>query len=547
MEQDSDFDELPTQPSDQGVRQSHKLEIVGALASGVAHDFNNLLMGIIGCADVSLSKLEEGHPARTAVNEIRNAALRGTVNVSQLMAFSKQREPQRDVVDLNEVLSDTYQMLQPLIGEDVEFDLTPSPTPVYTLCDASQIEQILLNLAINARHAMPHGGTFSVSTEAVDDRSDSVAHSAVPGGVRYALLTVSDTGCGMNEETKRRAFEAFFTTRATGTGLGLWTVRRIIEQNGGFVDLESDVGRGTTFRIFLPLVEDYTERPQQPSSMPPQVGHSLVLVIDDEPLVRLAVEHYLTQGGYRVLSAPDGPTALAIVRGHSEPIAAVVTDVVLSGMPGPEILREVKRLRPRVGAVFVSAHSLEELLSQGRVDETVPVLQKPVDAETLVHAVARCIADASIESCGGPARTAGPPIPLTGSTADVEGRRRVVLLVDDDETTREALEELFSAAGYDVLEASNGNQALDIANGHAGTIDILVTDICLRDIDGLELAERIGGARPDMAVLYLSAWPRFDPAVRNAVQKRPRTAFVPKPTVFETLLAEVQRLIDTEA
>jgi CheY-like chemotaxis protein/two-component sensor histidine kinase len=448
----------------------------------------------------------------------------------------------RTVVDLNEILSDVHQMLERLIGEDVVFDLDLAPTSVHAHCDPNQIEQILLNLAVNARHAMPQGGTFTIRTEVVRGPS-RMAKNPTAADASYALLTISDTGCGMDEETQSRAFDAFFTTKAQGTGLGLWTVRRIAEQNGGYCELQSEVGNGTTFRIFLPFVSNYRVRSKPTSSVPPRAENALVLVVDDEPMVRLALEHYLTQGGYRVLSAGDGPTALAIVRGRAEPISAIVTDVVLPGIPGPEILQQVRRLMPCVGALFLSAHSPDDLLGQGRIDGSVRVLQKPVDVERLLTAVAECIAEASTPSAADAARVDELSVVSSEETAPFEGRRPVLMLVDDDDTTRETLQELFVAAGYDVVEATSGKEALSIAREYGGIIDVLITDICLDDIDGLDLVERLHPLRPDMAVLYLSGWPSDDPSIRMALQKRTRVSFVPKPIVFDRLLGELRRII----
>lgn len=517
--------------------QSQRLELIGALASGVAHDFNNLLMGIIGCADISLSKLNEDHPARAPVTEIRNAALRGTANVSQLVTFCRKRPAHREVVDLNEIVSDTYRMLSKLIGEDVRLDVALAPTPVCTLGDECQFEQILLNLAINARHAMPEGGTFTVETAVIGSpisSGDAQMTQAEP----QALITVSDTGCGMDLETQRRAFEPFFTTKATGTGLGLSTVRAIVEQNGGRIELESEVGRGTTFRIYLPFVEHQERKSSRPSSIPPAVDQALILVVDDEPLVRLALEHYLTQGGYRVLSAADAQTALAIARARSEPIAFVVSDIVLPGMRGPDLVREVKNLRPNIGALLLSAHPSDDLLAQGLIDESACVLQKPVDPEALLLAVGRGIAEAS----KGEVRL-GSSTDDSATTGVLVGRRSVILLVDDDDLTRETLRELFENEGYEVLEGVSGRDAQRISNEHEGPIDLLITDICLYDADGLDLVNRLDATRSDMAVLYLSGWPGSDPAVKKAVRQRANTDFLQKPVAFEDLVMEVKHLL----
>jgi two-component system cell cycle sensor histidine kinase/response regulator CckA len=367
-------------------RQAQRLEAVGRLAGGVAHDFNNILTAISGYTDMLLDDANPGDPRRQDLEEIRTAAQRAAGLTRQLLAFSRKQVLQTRVLDLNAVVQTLEKMLRRLIGEDIALVFTPGADLGAVRADPGQLEQVILNLAVNSRDAMPEGGKLTIETANITlDESYVREHTgAAPG--RYVLLAVSDTGIGMDEETRSHMFEPFFTTKeqGKGTGLGLATVYGIVKQSGGYVWVYSEPGRGATFKIYLPRVDEPVDGEESVSGLPEVAGGGeTVLLAEDDAGVRQVVAEVLTQKGYRVLRADDGQTALALARENREAVRLLITDIVMPGMPGRELAGLVVALCPGVRVLFMSGYTDDAVVRHGVLQEGTPYLQKPFTPRAL--------------------------------------------------------------------------------------------------------------------------------------------------------------------
>jgi two-component system, cell cycle sensor histidine kinase and response regulator CckA len=368
--------------------QAQKMESVGRLAGGIAHDFNNLLTVINGTCDLVLDELVDGGRLHSDLTQVRISGERAAGLTRQLLAFSRRQVMQRRVVSLAAVASDLEPMLRRLIGEDVAITVSPEETAGHVRADPGQLEQVLINLVVNARDAMPKGGSLNIEVTSVEldaDLAATVGHEVLAGP--YVVLAVSDSGTGMDEATKARLFEPFFTTKAPGygTGLGLSTVYGIVKQNEGYIQVSSEVGRGTTFSIYLPRVMASLEpAPIMPAGRPGGT-ETILLVEDEEDLAYLAVK-MLTRAGYTVLTALSGSEALEILGSHPGQVALVITDIVMPLMSGPMLKSECQRLRPGIKVLFMSGYTADVVLRHG-VDEGMPFLHKPFSAAQLTQAV----------------------------------------------------------------------------------------------------------------------------------------------------------------
>jgi two-component system cell cycle sensor histidine kinase/response regulator CckA len=367
------------------LRQAQKMEAVGRLAGGVAHDFNNLLTVIKGHSDLLEMKLGTLSPAQSSIAQVRKAADRATTLTRQLLAFSRMQVLQPRVLDLNSLISDVGKMLPMLIGEEIEYTFRPGDSLARVKADPSQIEQVLVNLAVNAHDAMPKGGKLTITTQnVVLDPAYARSHPpTVPG--RYVLLTVADTGAGMDEATRARIFEPFFTTKelGKGTGLGLATVYGVVKQSGGYIWVDSAPGQGTRFEIFLP---QSAAPPQLPCEEEPAAkysrGHGTVLLAEDEEAVRELAGEFLRSSGYRVIAGKDGLDALEKAEQEAGTIDVLVTDVKMPRMRGTELAQRLKRARPRLKIVYMSGY-LEHDSEEDFVANAAH-LQKPFSRESLL-------------------------------------------------------------------------------------------------------------------------------------------------------------------
>ncbi|MBI4544865.1 MAG: PAS domain S-box protein [Gemmatimonadetes bacterium] len=361
--------------------QSQKMEVVGRLAGGIAHDFNNVLTTIKGYTEFLIDDLDPRDPRREEVEEIRRAADRASALTRQLLAVSREQVLAPEVFDLNGVVSEMGKMLHRVLGEDIELRTELDPTSAPIRADRGQIEQVLLNLVVNARDAMPWGGKLSIRTASADTDPEGRGRGEVEGG-RWVVLAVADTGEGMTPETLSHVFEPFFTTKEKGTGLGLSTAYGIVKQSGGHIWVYSEQGKGTTFKIYLPRVEHMTaEREAQVSAQ--LRGTETVLVVDDASAVRSVARRALEDGGYTVLEAENGWEATRLAREHGGPIHLLLTDVAMPDMGGRQLAERVVQSRPQLKVLYMSGFGFEAALRHGALDAGTPFLEKPFTPESL--------------------------------------------------------------------------------------------------------------------------------------------------------------------
>ena len=372
------------------LRQAQKMEAIGRLAGGVAHDFNNLLTIIAGYGQLVLEQLPEKDASRPQVTEVLKAAERATSLTRQLLAFGRRQVLAPRVLDLNDVIADTEKMLRRLLAEDIELVAIPGPDLGHVKADPGQIEQVILNLAVNARDAMPQGGRLTIETSnVVLDEAYADQHVSVQPGP-YVMLAVSDTGHGMDPETQAHLFEPFFTTKekGKGTGLGLATVYGIVKQSGGYIWVYSEPGQGTTFKIYLPKVQETVEAtPAPPAERTSAGGTETILLVEDDSSVRSLVHAVLEPRGYKILEARNGDDALFLCEQHKGPIHLLLTDVVMPGMSGRELAERLSPLHREMKILFMSGYTDNAIVHHGVLDANVRFLQKPFSPPALANKV----------------------------------------------------------------------------------------------------------------------------------------------------------------
>jgi PAS domain S-box-containing protein len=373
------------------LRQSQKLQAIGELAGGVAHDFNNLLMVVKGHAEMLLDRLPRGsadrqNPALQNVEQIQQAAERAAALTRQLLAFSRMQVLQPRVLDLNEVVAGMIQMVSRVIGANIELAFLPGANLGRVKADPSQIEQVALNLVVNARDAMPDGGRLTIETSNVQLERDYATQHAVVDPGPYVMLTVSDTGTGMDAATKARIFEPFFTTKAQGrgTGLGLATVYGVVKQSGGYVWVYSELGHGTTFKVYLPMVQAPVEKTAPEKTVQGhEPGTETILFVEDEQSVRELVSEYLAARGYQVLETADGQQALEIAAAHAGKIQLLITDVVMPRLSGRELAARLTAARPDLKVLYISGYTDDSVFRHGVLQGGMDFLQKPFNLKAL--------------------------------------------------------------------------------------------------------------------------------------------------------------------
>ena len=371
------------------LRQAQKMDAVGRLAGGVAHDFNNLLMVINGYTEVLLEQLEKGSAMHHKVQSIQQAADRAATLTRQLLAFSRKQLLELKVVDVNTVIGDMERLLRPLIGENIELVTRLSTQTGHTRADAGQLEQVIMNLVVNAKDAMPEGGKLTVESSDVTVRHSFREHRFIQPG-RYAVISVTDTGHGMDKETQSRIFEPFFTTKekGKGTGLGLSTVYGIVKQSSGYVFAQSELGAGTTFYVYLPRVEDSAEELSPAQSQQSEAGGcETVLLVEDEESVRELVRLTLAARGYKVLEAENGECGLRVSESFKENIDILITDVVMPGIGGRELAKKLLALRPGISVLYLSGYTEDAVITQGAPGPSTAFLQKPFTLQNLAKKV----------------------------------------------------------------------------------------------------------------------------------------------------------------
>jgi two-component system cell cycle sensor histidine kinase/response regulator CckA len=372
------------------LRMAQKMEAVGRLSGGIAHDFNNLLGVIIGYSQVIKKRLDKDSPFSEHVEEIEKAGQRAASLTKQLLAFSRQQVLTPAVLNLNTVVTELCKMLPRLLGEDIEVTTTLSDDLGQVKADQGQVEQVIMNLAVNARDAMPQGGRLRIETANVEmDESFTRQH---PGSVRgrYVMLSVADTGIGMSPETQAQIFEPFFTTkeRGKGTGLGLATVYGVVKQSGGYIAVDSAPGKGAAFNVYLPLTQEAAVQATQKPALSPTVrgSETILLVEDSEPLRKLA-QSFLEARGFRVLAAPTGEKALELAVQNPEPIHLLLTDVVMPGMNGRVLAEELGPRQPGMKVIYMSGYTDTFIAGHGVLNPGTHLIHKPFSEEVLVAKV----------------------------------------------------------------------------------------------------------------------------------------------------------------
>ncbi len=382
--------------TEEQLRQGQKMEAVGRLAGGVAHDFNNILGIIISCTELLRPHLDNDPLSVELAGYIRDACKRGSTLTRQLLAFSRKQPVQARVLELNERLQDVAKLLRPLMGDDVKVTFFPRSESAFVEADPGQLDQIVLNLAVNSRDAMERGGKFVIETDTAQfDEAFVRQHPPMQPG-RYVMLAISDNGSGMDEATRSHIFEPFFTTKEVGkgTGLGLATVYGIVKQSGGFIWVYSELGRGTTFKIFLPSADEKAgmARETEEEVAFPRGEGSTILLVEDDPVMRRLTRQMLQDQGYSVLEAQDGRSALEVTASHQGAIDLVLTDVVMPGVSGPELVLRLMDSHPQTKFLYMSGYTGELVVDHG-LAEGVALLEKPFTRAALLTTIEKTLRD----------------------------------------------------------------------------------------------------------------------------------------------------------
>jgi PAS domain S-box-containing protein len=496
------------------LTQAQKMESIGRLAGGVAHDFNNLLTVINGYSSFALAALAEGDPLRNQLEQIQKAGDRAAGLTRQLLAFSRKQILQPQVLALNRVVVDLQSILRRLVGEDVEVLLALSPENPTVRADPHQLEQVIMNLAVNARDAMPGGGTLTIETMQIEhEDSASQPLEACPGA--YAILAVSDTGEGMDEATRQRIFEPFFTTKTfgEGTGLGLSMVQGIVAQSGGYIEVTSEPGRGSTFRVCLPMLAGTEVEAEKPTPVPTLRGEETILVVEDQTDVREFAVAVLRSYGYRVIEAAGAGEALAICERDRMPVNLVLADIVMPQMGGRELVVRLEQTRPGIKALFMSGYTDDVILHHGGLAETTHFIQKPFSPNDLARKVRALL--------GSPAR----------------GAR--ILVADDEAGVRSFLRAVLEAGGHTVSEAADGREVLSQARLHQ--VDLVITDLMMPGQEGIETIQTLRREVPGIGIIAVSG--AFGGHYLRIAERLGADGILNKPVKADVLQAKVAEVL----
>jgi PAS domain S-box-containing protein len=513
--------------AEEQLRESQKMEAIGLLAGGIAHDFNNVLTGILGHASLLAEAAPSGSDVHRIAHTITTAANRAAALTSQLLGFARRGKLLTAPVDAHGVAREVVRLLDHTIDKSIQIvERLEAPRSV-VMGDGGQLQQAVLNLAVNARDAMPHGGQLSIETAVVDldARWCERRPGASPG--KHLALSVADTGHGIPAEIQARIFEPFFTTKepGRGTGMGLAMVYGIARNHGGVVEVASEPGSGSRFTMYLPLSDAEIAPAAGESCRSAAEGAGLVLLVDDDEVPRSAAAVMLRSVGYDVVALASGEEAVRWYGREPRRVAAVLVDLAMPGMDGAECYRALRALDPRVPVVLMSGYGrdgrAQELLDEG----VHAFVQKPFRAEDLAEAIGRATAAA--------ARSRDAEGPASG------GARETILLVEDEDDVRPVMEWVLNSRGYRVLAAHHGREALELASGDTA-IDLLLTDIVMPEMDGPELAQRLG--RPGLPVLYMSGLTAHQAI--GAAAPGDGVAFLQKPFTPDLLARAVRDALD---
>ena len=495
------------------LAQAQKMESVGRLAGGVAHDFNNLLTVINGYSQLALTRLKDGAPLRGQIAEIRKAGERAAALTRQLLAFSRKQVMQPRALNLNLIVGEMQSMLRRMVGEDVEVTFAFSAEHPILRADPHQLEQVIMNLAVNARDAMPSGGRLRIETALVDEASVALNPEMRPG--RYVMLAVSDTGVGMDQATLQRIYEPFFTTKEAGhgTGLGLSMVQGIVVQSGGYIHVSSEPGHGATFKIYLPVLTGVTIDPDQPVGVPELQGTETILVVEDQAEVCDYAVAVLKEYGYRVIQAANAGDALLACEREPARIHLLLTDVVMPRTSGRELVARLATARPGMKTLFMSGYTDEVIAQHGVLDEGTHFIQKPFSPEELAGKVRAVL---------------GPPAQAIR-----------ILVVDDEEPVRSYLRTVLEDGGYLVSEAGNGKEALRMAMSEP--TDLVITDLVMPEQEGIETIQVLRRRAPEVGIIAISG--AFGGQFLSTAKILGADMVLDKPVGADLLLTKVAELV----
>ncbi len=501
--------------------QAQKLESVGRLAGGIAHDFNNLLTVINGYSTLLLSRMPQRDVHRKQLEEIRAAGEQAASLTQQLLAFSRKQKIQPQHLKLNAAVADSQKMLHRLLGEDIELTTILRASPDDVLADPGQVHQVLMNLVVNARDAMPDGGGLVIETGNLDLKPQDVVEDSGAAQGPFVLLQVTDTGSGMDRETVQHIFEPFFTTKeiGKGTGLGLSTVYGIVRQSGGFIGVDSELGKGTTFKVYLPLTAANAPAQTTAGTEPTNLfGSETILLVEDQEKVREFVTEMLQSYGYSVVSAANAGEALVVARLFTKPLHLLLTDVMMPGMNGKILAERIQPLKPGIKVLYMSGHTNEAIGQAGVLDATSAYIQKPFSPEKLAAKVREVL--------------------------DATDIRRTILVVDDEEQIRTLMQDVLVSGGYNVLTATGGRTALELLAQHP-PVDLVITDLVMPDQEGIELIREIRGRYPEVKIIAVSG--AFGGQFLKTAEYLGADATLAKPFQPEALIAAVGKIFNASA
>jgi two-component system cell cycle sensor histidine kinase/response regulator CckA len=511
-------DVTQTRRLEEQLRQAQKMEAVGQLAGGIAHDFNNLLTIVIGYCDILGEKKMLPPEDQELLDEIRKSGERAAALTRQLLAFSRKQVLEPRVLSLNAIVADMDRMLRRLIGEDVVLTSCLAPELLPVKVDAGQIEQVIVNLAVNARDAMPSGGRLIVETANVELSAEECLEHPGRSPGRYVAVAMTDTGTGMSSDVMSHIFEPFYTTKepGRGTGLGLSVVHGIVEQSGGFLDVRSEPGAGTAFTIYLPAADglvEYSGGAQAASNA--AHGSGTVLLVEDQDELRRLLRRTLETHGYKVLEAANGQAALAVGRSYAGTIDAVVTDVVMPTMGGRELVEKLRTKQPDVRVLYISGHTDDAVVRHGVIDASHAFLQKPFPPSVFVSKVHELFAQRK--------------------------RGKHLLFVDDEAPLVYLATRTLEERGYRVSGCGNGADALAAFKRDPNAFDLVITDLTMRGMSGLELARALKDLRPELPVILASGF--IDDELRGKAAAAGVNELLYKPGTIE----EFSDLVDRAA
>jgi PAS domain S-box-containing protein len=497
------------------LMHAQKMESIGRLAGGVAHDFNNLLTVINGYSQLLLRKLSVDDPLRANLEQIQKAGERAAGLTRQLLAFSRKQVLELRVLDLNHVVEEMGPMLERLMGEDVEVRVVLNAARGTVHADPHQLEQVLVNLAVNARDAMPAGGKLLIETALVEREGSYVQSHPEARAGRHIMLAVSDDGAGMEEETRRKIFEPFFTTKGVGqgTGLGLSMVQGIVAQSGGHIEVYSEPGQGTTFKIYLPALAEAAADTGKPAAIPAPEGQETVLVVEDQAEVRDYAVVALKSYGYHVIPAENAGEALLVCERERGRIHLVLTDVVMPNVSGRELANRLSERWPAIKVLFMSGYTDNVVMQHGVLEEGAEFIQKPFSPEELAGKVREVL---------------GPPARVTR-----------ILVADDEAGVRGFLRQVLEQDGYEVIEAADGKQALQQAR--ADPVDLVITDLVMPKQEGIETIRALRKEMPRIGIIAITG--KFEGPYLKMIQMLGADAVLTKPVSSELLLAKVAEVL----